>query len=349
MPKTIWIDLENTPHVPFFVPIIRDLEAAGMRVLLTARDFAQTKDLAKLAGLNVRVIGGEYGSSTIRKAFGLVGRAGVLAWQMRRERVDLAVGHGSRGLLLAARLLRVSTLTLYDYEGASVRLFNKLSTWVMTPELLTTAELAKFGLPKSKHLTYSGIKEEVYADDFIPSASLSLKSRTGDSALNTSKIIITVRPPSRTAHYRSDNSFRLLDAMLHELAGRQDVQVVLVPRTHSQRRELERDWSNAKNMLILDEPVSGLDLLYHSDLVIGGGGTVNREAAALGVPVVTIFKGPEGAVDRWLIQQGRMIAIESAEEIEPLLHKRQSGNAEPRVSPVRAQIVATILRLAGAA
>src|SRR5438552_2897936 len=127
---TVWIDLENTPHVPFFRPIIRDLEAAGCSVILTARDFAQTRALAENAKLVAIFIGREYGNNTLPKAIGIFMRALRLAIYLRRKKIDLAVGHGSRGLLLASKLIRVPSLTLYDYEGASVTLFHRLSTWV---------------------------------------------------------------------------------------------------------------------------------------------------------------------------------------------------------------------------
>lgn len=147
MGKRIWIDLENSPHVPFFIPIILELERAGCEVILTARDFAQTKELVDMAGLNARFVGGETGSSKFRKAFGLVSRSTRLAWMMKGQKISLAVGHGSRGLLLAAKILRIPTLTLYDYEGASVTLFNRLSTYVMTPEAIPFATLEGLGLP----------------------------------------------------------------------------------------------------------------------------------------------------------------------------------------------------------
>jgi predicted glycosyltransferase len=340
---TIWIDLENTPHVPFFIPIIRDLEQRGFEVILTARDFAQTKELAQNAGLRVQIIGGEYGNSTIRKSIGILLRAICLAWYMKGRNISLAVGHGSRGLLLASRLLRVPSLTLYDYEGASVSLFNRLSTWVMTPEIIHFATLERLGLKKQKHLTYPGLKEEVYVSDFKPDASI-----VSELGLDAAKIVVTVRPPSSTAHYRADASFKLFDDILSILADHENVQVILMPRNAAQRADLEIRILpfilHPSSFILPARAVDGLNLLYHSDLVIGGGGTMNREAAAMGVPVVSIFKGPEGAVDRWLIEQGKMIAIEKAEEIVPLLHKRD--RSLPRASiKTREAILAAIRKL----
>ncbi len=344
---TIWIDLENTPHVPFFLPIVRDLERAGCHVVITARDFAQTRELVMASGLDATIIGRAYGNATLPKVAGILWRAIQLAWHVRKYHPALAVGHGSRGLVLAAKLLRIPSLTLYDYEGASVRLFNRLSTWVMTPEVIPFETLAALGLPRAKHRTYPGLKEEVYASEFKPTLDFLIHEKEGGHNIDLSKIIVTLRPPSQSAHYRSNESFQLFDEIMRLLVARSDVEIVIVPRTQQQRTELAAKWRAANNVVILTEAISGLDLLTNSDLVIGGGGTVNREAAALGVPVVTIFKGPEGSVDRWLISEGRMIEAKHASDIVPLLKKRVAvGERGSTTRKGRSIIVETILRLA---
>ncbi len=341
--KRIWIDLENSPHVPFFVPIILELERAGCEVILTARDFAQTRELVERAGLNARIIGGEWGNNTTIKTFGLLQRALRLAWMMRGRKISLAVGHGSRGLLLAARMLRIPVLELYDYEGASVRLFNRLSNFVMTPEAIPFPTLEKLGLSKEKHLTYPGLKEDVYSNDFKPDDSI-----LRELNLDPAKIIITIRPPSSTAHYRSEESFRLFDGIMQLLSGRDDIQMILLPRdkNHPPAPSYSASLRRRGSFIIPSKAVDGMNLLYHSDLVISGGGTMNREAAALGIPTVTIFKGPMGAVDQWLIDEGKMIAIDRAEEIVPMLRKREK-TLTIHTGKTKDIIVGTILRLSG--
>ncbi|MDP4200534.1 MAG: DUF354 domain-containing protein [Bacteroidota bacterium] len=344
----IWIDLENTPHVPFFMPIIRDLEHAGCNVVITARDFAQTRELIEKSRLRATFIGHEYGNTTLPKVMGILLRAIRLALHLKRVKPTLAVGHGSRGLVLAAKLMRVPSLTLYDYEGASVRLFNRLSTWVMTPEVIPFESLAALGLARSKHLTYPGLKEEIYACEFEPTTPSPIidTERGMGQQWDFSKIVVTIRPPSHSAHYRSEESFKLFNDILSLLSNRSDVLSVLLPRTRKQRAELIEKWGTSETIIIPRAAVEGLDLLAASDLVIGGGGTVNREAAALGVPVVTIFKGPEGAVDRWLISERRMLEVKQAAEILPLVHKRERDSPSRYVSRKGlATIVNTILKL----
>jgi len=53
----IWIDLDNTPHVPFFKPIIRELEKRGHEVVLTARDAFQVCELADRMGAGMPACG----------------------------------------------------------------------------------------------------------------------------------------------------------------------------------------------------------------------------------------------------------------------------------------------------
>jgi hypothetical protein len=222
-----------------------------------------------------------------------------------------------------------------------VRLFNKLANWVMTPEIIPEEKLAALGLPLQRSLRYPGLKEEVYVSDFTPDPSFASTLQ-----LQQGKTIITVRPPSHTAHYKSDQSFKLFEGIMTRLAGRNDVQVLITPRSEKQSQEIKsRSWFR-ENMHVLDKPVSGLDLLYHSDLVIGGGGTMNREAAVLGVPVVSIFKGESGAVDEWLEKEGKLYNLAAPEEIDRCITKRDRTEAFSTDTDVKAEILRTILELA---
>jgi len=130
------------------------------------------------------------------------------------------------------------------------------------------------------------------------------------------------------------------------LLSREDVQSVIVARTKEQRKGLQTRFGNRPNVIIPHEAFDGLSLIYYSDLVIGGGGTMNREAAALGVPVATIFKGAMGAIDEALIRSGVMTEISHAEEITRLLKKRTQTGVPTRGMQALDSVVATIERLA---
>src|SRR5438105_4048320 len=119
----IWIDLDNTPHVPFFKPIIRDLEKRGHKVALTARDAFQVCELATQFGLAPTTIGRHYGRNRAMKVCGLAWRSLQLGPFALREKPALAVSHGSRAQILLCNFLRIPTVMIMDYEFAKTPLF----------------------------------------------------------------------------------------------------------------------------------------------------------------------------------------------------------------------------------
>jgi uncharacterized protein len=311
--RKIWIDLDNSPHVPFFAPIIEELENQGHTVLVTARDCFQVCDLADLLKVRYRRIGRHYGKNIFLKLAGLSIRALQVSPTVLSQKPDLAVSHGSRSQLLAAKLLGVPAVTIGDYE------FSKLfavvrPNWLIVPQVIPDDAVRSF---KTKLLKYPGIKEDVYAPRFRPQASI-----VEELGLNSGRIIVTVRPPATEAHYHVPESDRLFDAVLDRMSERSDVKLVVLPRNQRQgerlRQERRKLFESGK-AIIPQQVVDGLNLVWHSDLVISGGGTMNREAAALGVPVYSMFRGKIGAVDRYLVGSGRMTLLESVEDVSQKL------------------------------
>ena len=308
--KTVWIDLDNSPHVPFFAPIIEELEKAGYSVLVTARDCFQVCDLADLLHVTDRRDGRHYGKHTIWKLTGLGWRAMQLIPAVLRNRPDLAISHGSRSQLVAANLLRIPSVTVADYEFAKIWMGVR-PTWVITPEIIPSDRVH---CAPDRILKYPGIKEDVYVPRFKPDSSilaeLGLKPE--------SEIIVVIRPPATEAHYHRPETDVLFAAVLQFLGSKPEVKMVLLPRNQNQGSDIRSKWSKlfaSGQAMIPDHVTDGLNLIWHSDLVISGGGTMNREAAALGVPVYSIFRGEIGAVDRYLASTGRLTLIERPEEV----------------------------------
>lgn len=319
----IWIDLDNTPHVPFFVPIIRELERRGHEVVLSARDAFQVCDLAEKKGLRVRSIGRHYGKNLFLKVGGLFIRALQLLPFYLKRRPGLSVSHGSRSQNILSNLLGVPTVMILDYEFARVP-FPSNPRWTLVPEALTPDSLpAKPGRVRC----YRGIKEDVYVPDFAPSGRLA-----AELGLRPDEIVVTVRPPADEAHYYNPES----DVLFHELMARicrtPGVQAVLLPRNAHQEHEMRArfpEWFENGRTVVPGRAVDGLDMLWTSDLVVSGGGTMNREAAALGVPVYSIFRGKTGAVDTMLEEEGRLGMIRSKDEVwsKIRLVRRDKGRA----------------------
>jgi hypothetical protein len=307
--KRIWIDLDNSPHVPFFAPIVEELKKRGYSVILTARDAYQVRELADLFRFNYKCVGSHWGKRRFLKVFGTCLRALQLLPIMAGKRADLAVAHGSRSQVIASVLLGIPSLCILDYEFSQGLVIMK-HTWLMTPEIIRLSDTVQ---RKHRVLQYPGIKEDVYVPAFRPDPSIKSRLRLDDR-----NIVVVVRPPATEAHYHNPKSDELFTATIDLLGHAPNVQVIVLPRNHRQALSVQSSWPAwfaAGKLSIPDHPEDGLNLMWHSDLVISGGGTMNREAAALGIPVYSIFRGAIGAVDRYLSDSGRLILIESVEDL----------------------------------
>ena len=306
----IWIDLDNTPHVPFFEPIVDELKSRGFSVFLTARDAFQVCDLADKKGLDYIKIGRHHGKNRLLKASGLAYRALQLAPLVLREKPLLGVSHGARSQLLLSNVLGIPTVLIEDYEFSRFPVMMR-PCWIVAPAVIPDNALP---LRNGNIRKYAGIKEDVYAWKSKPDAAL-----LRDLNLSESDLIVTVRPPATEAHYHNPESEKLFERFMERACATPAVKVVLLPRNQKQAHHLIRqwpDWFAHGRVVIPESAIDGLNLLWHSDLVVSGGGTMNREAAALGVPVYSIFRGTIGAVDRHLCSENRLILIESPEEVD---------------------------------
>ena len=307
--KKIWIDLDNSPHVPFFIPIIEEIQKRGHRILLTARNSYQVCELLEFHHLTCKVVGGHWGKNRFLKALGTLGRAARLVPLALKEKPDLAVSLVSRAQLLACRALNIPMVVTFDYEFVVTMQFLQ-PDWILVPEVVpdSAAGVAKKGI-----FRYPGLKEDVYVPRFKPDAAL--KKLLG---ISDTDMLVTVRPPATEAHYHNPESDKLLSAALEFLTKKPDVRVVLLPRNERQSVALQKKWGDCiaqRRIVIPTHVMDGLNLIWHSDLVISGGGTMNREAAALGVPVYSIFRGKIGAVDRYLAANGRLVLLQRVEDI----------------------------------
>jgi len=318
----VWIDITAPAHVLVFRPLVEIMRGRGDEVEITARDYAQTLQLLELHGLGAEVIGKHGGRSRVRKARQMTHRLGALRrWAKGRE-FDIALAHGSHELTITARRLKIPSSTTFDYEFATVQhqLGCRAATKVVVPEAIPPERLKPYGVAPPKLLQYPGLKEEYYLADFEPDRSL--LDRFG---IDPARVLVVLRPPPDVSLYHR-HSNPLFPMTIDHLGRLEDVHAVVLPRTDDQREYVR---SLALPSVILPEKaVDAQSLIALADLVVSAGGTMNREAAALGVPVYTTYGGRLGGVDETLIRDGRLKPLTDPRALD--LRKRD-GLAGERV------------------
>lgn len=324
----IWIDLDNSPHVLFFKPIIQRLTLEHIETLVTVRSFSQTEELAAQHGLRYSTIGRHRNPLRFAtRVAATLHRAGQLAHFVRQRKPDVAVSHGSRALVLAAWSLRIPSITLYDYEFVSARIFNKLSSRVLVPTVVARERLTAQGLDRRKFRAYPGLKEDVYIHDFEPDAAV-----LRELNIDPSRLLITVRPQANWAHYHDPKSEVLFGALIERLRKQHDAQVILVPRTPAQGEELVARYHLAEAPFqVLDHAVDGLSLMWFSDAVFSGGGTMAREAALLGVNVYSTFAGKLGAADQQLAFEGKLKIVRDPAQFDQIVLSKRRVTARDKL------------------
>ena len=275
------------------------LRAAAHEVRVTARDFAQTVALCERFGIEHEVIGRHRGGRLAAKAR-RPGRplAGADALGAAQRRFDLALGHGSNDVTVAARLLRIPCSTMFDYEWATVQhnVNCRLAQAVVVPEAIPPERLDRYGA-RRKLRALPGAQGGV-----LPRR---LRARPGGA--RPSSASIAAAADRRRAHA----AVGLALPPLRERRLRRRARSACAAR----RPSCCRAWPSsarraASGFIVPEQAIDAQSLIAFADLVVCAGGTMNREAVALGTPVWTTFEGRLGAVDERLIAEGRLRRLE---------------------------------------
>jgi hypothetical protein len=305
-------------HVLVFRPLIRLLRERGDEVEITARDYGQTLQLLELHGLEATVLGRHGGRSRLGKARSLLSRLSALRRWARPRAFDLALAHGSHELTLSARGLGIPSATTHDYEFAMLQhhLGMRAATKVVVPEAIPEERLTRFGVKPPKLLRYPGLKEEYYLADFEPDP-----AALDALGVDRERVLVVLRPPPDVSLYHR-HANPLFARTLDHLGALDTVHAVVLPRTEAQREFVQR--LALPSVIVPDRAVDAQSLIALADVVVSAGGTMNREAAALGVPVHTTFGARLGGVDEELIREGRLKPLTDPHALE--LRKRGSGS-----------------------
>jgi predicted glycosyltransferase len=317
-----WFDLDNSPHVPLFRPILYQLAKRNMAYFVTSRIHAQTEDLLRLWNIPHMSVGVHGGKSKLHKIINLIQRSRELTRAGKDKHCRIAISHGSRTHLLAAKRLGIPYIWMSDYEYSEQFLARLFADYLLFPTYISDQRLISAGFDLKKVVRYQGFKEEIYLENFVPD--LLFRKSIG---VDDQTILITLRPPSMTANYHDPRSEILFQQCLRSFSVYDNALCLIVNRTSSELGLIPHDLQKRENVRILEKTVDGLQLMWNSDLVVSGGGTMNRESALLGVPTFSIFTGKRPAMDEYLNQQGKLNFVETAKEIETIpVEKRTIQN-----------------------
>jgi uncharacterized protein len=311
----VWIDITAPAHVLVFRPLLPLLRERGAEVELTSRDYAQTVQLLELHGIEAEILGRHGGRSRLGKARSLTSRLRDLRHWAKDREFDLALAHGSHELTLTARRLGIPSSTTFDYEFAWLQhqLGCRAATRVVVPDAIPPERLERYGAKPPKLVQYPGLKEEYYLADFEPDPAALEPFEIGSA-----RTLVVVRtPPDVSLYHRRSNP--LFPQVLDHLGHNESVQAIVLPRT-AEQRDFVRGLG-LPSVQVPDRAVDGQSLIAFSDLVVSAGGTMNREAVALGVPVYTTYGGRLGGVDEMLIREGRLIPLSDPRALD--LRKRE--------------------------
>jgi len=317
---TIWFDIDNSPHVLLFAPIIKALKEEGFKVLVTARNFAQTLPLLEKNNIEYIRIDGYSSKNKFTKLYQTLIRSIKLAKVVKKYNVKLLVNHGARSGIITAKILNKKIISGFDYEYTELFILKTFSDIILVPLSLHQ----KYN--SNKYLFYNGFKEHVYLCDFIPDSDF-LKNLPFGNIEN--KPLVVLRPPAFTANYYNSNSLNLFTKVL-ELLKNSDCNIVYLPRIKADK-DFVKDFGN--KLFIPQSPLDGPNLIYYADVVISGGGTMLREAAFLGTKSYSIFTGKPAQVDIDLVNQGKLLFIRSEVDIKKIDLSKKNRNGLSNISP----------------
>ena len=345
----VWIDCTAAAHPLVLRPIIERLEAAGHEVEVTARRYGQTEGILERLGIPFTSIGVHGGASMPAKGRALVGRSARLWGWARGRRFELALAHGSVDITVVTRALGVPLVQMNDYEHAGLqrRISFRAARLVLAPDAIPVEAMERAGARAEKLFRYPGLKEDYYLADFEPDTAvldelgLGTATRAGEGP-----ILVVVRPPPETSEYHAENP--LYEGVIDRLGAEPSVTAVVIPRTDGQAERLRalgarpRADDGEAALIVPEHAIDAQSLIAYSDLVVSAGGTMNREAVALGTPVYTIFSGALGAVDERLIEEGRLRPLDDPAAIELVKRSAGGGAVDPRDPQLLADAVLSV-------
>lgn len=293
----VWIDITNTPHVRFFKKIIEHLEKNGEEVIITTRKLHGIHELLKEFGFEFISIG-KHKATLKDKLIESTYRAYRLSKLISKLKPDVAVSKHSIELPRVAFGLKIPIVYVLDNEHAieANKLTLPLCETIILPKVINVWDIIKCGADPNSLVRYNGTSEILHFEDHEYDENILEKlgiERNKDH-------IILMRPePIKASYFKASHDTSILIPVIEKLRDYADI--LVLPRSEKQKKMFEK-----QGVVVLKPPIDTFSLIKKCDLMIGAGGTMNREAALLGTPVISCYPGKILAVDKFYIEKGLM-------------------------------------------
>lgn len=288
----IWIDFINTPQVSFWVPFIKEFKNDNHEIILTCRDSGNTIELLKQHGLDYQIIGKKVGNGILQKLLFFPKRIYQLYSFISKKNIDVAASQSSFYQPIVARLLGIPCLYTNDNEHAKGNLAGFVfARRVLLPIALFNEKFTKKWPLRSKIKFYPSVKEAIYLSqqpDFV-------------QLITDKKTTVYFRPEPWSAQYYN-GPVNFFDETLLRLGS--ELKVIILPRDHNQIVHYQQEKFN--QIFVAEKPLNLKDIISDCLLFIGAGGSMTRELAVLGIPVISIYQAEMLCVDKYLVDKGQM-------------------------------------------
>jgi predicted glycosyltransferase len=305
MKKKIWIDIINPSHPLFFQPLVNELKKNNS-IIITLRNRGETVKLAELFGLSGKIYGRDY-EDPIKKMFSMVSRTFSLGCTVKR--FDYSISFENPMSVLISKIRGRKSILLIDndlkYRDGNIYFqlleskIKLLSDTIIIPR--ACEQTLRTYHSDGKLQIYDGYKEDFYIADYHPDETVPEKLPF--------KEYIILRGEASNSFYVSKKQSIL--PQLFDLFSKENVNILFLPRDNS-----DFHYPETERITKLKEPINGLDLIYYSNAVLTGSGTMAREAACMGKTALSFYPSDELlSVDTQLINEGKIFHSRDPKEI----------------------------------
>ncbi len=296
MKDVIWFDITNSPHVFFLEPFMKHFEKKGFEIYVTARDFYRLDQLLDAKKIKYQMVGGHFGKNIAAKAFGMAHRVAALTLKIKKLKPRACIAAGSPYAMVTSKLLGIPSAWITDNDISThmTRYGAAYASKVFLPEESHVDFYTKHGVKKEKIVLFKGLKEDFYLNNF--KADPEYLKKIGVNG----RVAVMRSEPSHAVYFKGEKGpeGQIIQTLLDK-----GYNLVYLPRTKEEEANIRKEFPS---VFVPEKAVDGQNLLANSEILIGAGGSMNREAVALGTKVLSTYSGESLGVDEWLIRENYM-------------------------------------------